>query len=156
MLLIKIEDGAPVGYPLQELNFRKVFYNTSFPRDLTPEDVEPFGYGLYEFGQEPQPELYKKVEEVAPVQDERGFWMQTFSLVDMTQEEKDAVDVQTAIEKRNERDWRLLKSDWTQVPDAPLTSEQRAAWTEHRAELRDVPAQTGFPHAITWPVAPSE
>ena len=48
----------------------------------------------------------------------------------------------------------LQQSDWTQLPDVPLTDEQRAAWATYRQELRDVPSQPGFPEHIIWPVAP--
>jgi hypothetical protein len=56
-----------------------------------------------------------------------------------------------AITKRNER---LLKSDWTQLPDAPLTELQVTAWRTYRQELRDVPEQAGYPRNINWPVKP--
>lgn len=35
-----------------------------------------------------------------------------------------------------ERDVALRASDWTQLPDAPLTDAERTAWTEHRKALR--------------------
>lgn len=64
-----------------------------------------------------------------------------------TQEEKEQ-----AI--RNERNLRLTFTDWTQLPDAPLTAEQKAAYAKYRQALRDVPAQSGFPDAIEWPEEP--
>lgn len=56
------------------------------------------------------------------------------------------------IEKRNKL---LLESDWSQLPDAPLTSEQKAAWVIYRQSLRDIPTQEHFPRVITWPVKPN-
>lgn len=41
---------------------------------------------------------------------------------------------------RRHRDRLLADSDWTQVPDAPLTEVQVAAWREYRQALRDLPA----------------
>lgn len=41
------------------------------------------------------------------------------------------------------RSWRnrlLAKSDWTQMPDSPLSDEQRQAWAVYRQALRDAPA----------------
>lgn len=55
---------------------------------------------------------------------------------------------------RLQRDNLLKASDWTQIDDAPLTAEQKAAWAVYRQALRDVPAQAGFPDAIDWPIAP--
>jgi hypothetical protein len=35
------------------------------------------------------------------------------------------------------RDEKLQASDWTQLPDVPLTTEQKAEWATYRQELRD-------------------
>lgn len=64
-----------------------------------------------------------------------------------TQEEKEQA-------VRNERNLRLNFTDWTQLPDAPLTAEQKAAYAVYRQALRDVPEQAGFPDAIEWPEEP--
>ena len=37
-------------------------------------------------------------------------------------------------ERRNEL---LLKSDWTQMPDSPLTNAKKAEWATYRQSLRD-------------------
>jgi hypothetical protein len=33
----------------------------------------------------------------------------------------------------------LSSSDWTQIPDAPLTTEQKTSWAAWRQQVRDVP-----------------
>lgn len=43
-------------------------------------------------------------------------------------------------EMRQLRDALLVASDWTQIPDSPLTDAQRAAWATYRQALRDAPA----------------
>lgn len=45
---------------------------------------------------------------------------------------------------RNERNLRLAFTDWTQLPDAPLTAEQKAAYAEYRKYLRDYPETEGW------------
>jgi hypothetical protein len=55
---------------------------------------------------------------------------------------------------RKDRDHWLTASDWTQMPDAPLSAEQKAAWGAYRQALRDVPAQAAFPWVVTWPAKP--
>lgn len=52
---------------------------------------------------------------------------------------------------RGKRDALLTASDWTQVSDAPV---DQAAWATYRQALRDIPAQAGFPDAVTWPEEP--
>jgi hypothetical protein len=40
---------------------------------------------------------------------------------------------------RRIRDDLLKASDWTQLPDNKLTTEQKAAWATYRQQLRDLP-----------------
>jgi len=49
----------------------------------------------------------------------------------------------------------LTQTDWTQVPDAPLTADQVAAYKTYRTALRDLTKQPGFPTTIEWPKAPA-
>jgi len=63
---------------------------------------------------------------------------------------------------RFERDRRLFASDWTQLPDAPLTSEQITESAIYRQALRDItepviadpPAYINISDA-PWPTPPS-
>lgn len=56
---------------------------------------------------------------------------------------------------RTERDIRLAQSDWTQLPDVPLSAAQRTAWAHYRQALRDLPAQAAAdPDALDWPIRP--
>jgi hypothetical protein len=41
---------------------------------------------------------------------------------------------------RTIRDGMLARSDWTQLPDSPLTESQRAEWATYRQALRDITA----------------
>lgn len=56
---------------------------------------------------------------------------------------------------RNERNTLLRACDWTQVPDAALTAEQKAAWTKYRKALRDLPGSIADLDKVEWPVAPA-
>jgi hypothetical protein len=58
------------------------------------------------------------------------------------------------VSERANRDELLLKSDWTQTNDAQISAELKTQWAAYRQQLRQVPAQSGFPYEITWPVAP--
>jgi hypothetical protein len=52
---------------------------------------------------------------------------------------------------RNWRNAELLKSDWTQVADAPV---DQAAWATYRQALRDLPASNSDPRQIELPAQP--
>jgi len=49
------------------------------------------------------------------------------------------------------RNAEILKSDWTQVADAPV---DQTAWATYRQALRDIPEQDGFPLNVIWPDEP--
>ena len=55
---------------------------------------------------------------------------------------------------RQERNFMLMRSDWTQVEDAPLTAEQKSNWVVYRQALRDITTQAGFPVNTNWPTQP--
>ena len=57
-----------------------------------------------------------------------------------------------ALQVRKERNFKLVMSDWTQLPDVP--EETRNIWAVYRQDLRDIPTQSGFPRDITWPNLP--
>lgn len=59
-----------------------------------------------------------------------------------------------ASEVRARRDRLLAETDCTQVLDAPVSDESRAALRVYRQALRDVTAQEGFPMAVVWPELP--
>ena len=57
---------------------------------------------------------------------------------------------------RQERNRRLTSSDWTQLSDNGLTTEQRETWATFRQALRDIPAvnEATTLEGISWPVQP--
>jgi hypothetical protein len=48
----------------------------------------------------------------------------------------------------------LYASDWTQLPNGPLSSEQQTAWATYRQALRDITSQPGYPTNVIWPTQP--
>lgn len=65
---------------------------------------------------------------------------------------------QAIAEMKSERADKLLKSDWTQGADSPLSNSKKAEWATYRQALRDLPTT----HAkiltidnVTWPEEPS-
>lgn len=48
----------------------------------------------------------------------------------------------------------LNSTDWTQLPNGPLTAEKQAAWATYRQALRDITKQSGYPTNVEWPVPP--
>ena len=57
-------------------------------------------------------------------------------------------------EIRNERNILLSQSDYTQLADAALTSDQQIAWKAYREALRKLPETFSSPDKIVWPTKP--
>lgn len=150
-MLIKLENGVPTGAPLVVANFRQLFPTISFPLHLSAQDVASYGYGLYDFSAAPTAGKHEKVVESPPVRSASGVWVQAWSVVEMTPEEKAEQDTAKAFQVRNERNIRLSQSDWSQIADSPVDKQ---VWLGYRQALRDVPAQAGFPWGVAWPKQP--
>ena len=65
----------------------------------------------------------------------------------------------TALTTAAEAEWERAKSllaasDWTMLPDVPLTVEDKRLWEAYRRQLREIRLQPEFPNNIQWPVAP--
>lgn len=86
-MLIKIENGLPVGNPVLEDNFRYLHPSEVFPLVLTGAIVEPFGYAMYDFTQVPECRWDQKLSEGAPVKDEHGIWRQQWQVSELVGQE---------------------------------------------------------------------
>ena len=56
--------------------------------------------------------------------------------------------------RRNER---LKESDWTQMPDSPLSDTKKAEWATYRQQLRDMMASVTDEMeigSVVWPNPP--
>lgn len=56
---------------------------------------------------------------------------------------------------RQLRNSALTNSDWTQMPDSPLSDEAKTAWALYRRQLREMPERYTEPIAIEDVVFPS-
>lgn len=79
-MLIKIENNAPVGFPVLEDNFRQLYPSEVFPLVLSNEIVEPFGYAMYDFTQQPDVRWDEKLVEGVPTKDQYGIWRQAWQV----------------------------------------------------------------------------
>ena len=64
---------------------------------------------------------------------------------------------------RMDRDKLLAESDWTVMPDSPLSTSKQNVWKTYRQSLRDIPQgsiptideQQNIVSGLTWPSKPS-
>jgi len=68
----------------------------------------------------------------------------------------DGADDRAAAANRDKRNQLLVDSDWTQMPDSPLTDEVKTSWATYRTALRALPEHTNWPNLedADWPVSP--
>lgn len=74
--------------------------------------------------------------------------------IETAAEEAEAIERDRWRAVRDRRDQLLAACDWTQLPDARLTSVQRKEWQDYRQALRDVPRAFTDPEAVFFPPKP--
>lgn len=55
---------------------------------------------------------------------------------------------------KTNRNRLLYQSDWTQLPNSPLTTQKQQEWADYRQQLRDITSQSGYPFNVVWPTQP--
>ena len=63
----------------------------------------------------------------------------------------DDANNRAAARVREERNALLAETDYLALSDVTMSS----AWATYRQNLRDIPAQSGFPNSVTYPTKPS-
>lgn len=94
------------------------------------------------------PATQKRVEKDAILVD--GVWTQVYAVEQLTDEEAVVSRTEWSIRVREERDRKLAETDWMALSDVTMSAEMAT----YRQALRDITAQAGFPHSVTWPTKP--
>jgi hypothetical protein len=119
--------------------------------ELTEEVMEAIGVDPVLEGPRPTHTRYQ-VSYRDGVEQINGQWFTKYSVADMDDESKAAVDAAQVRQVCEKRASKFLASDWTQLMDAKV---DREAWAIYRQQLRDITDQPGFPWDIVWPEKPS-
>tara|TARA_Y100000015_G_scaffold32416_1_gene32247 strand:+ start:2683 stop:3213 length:531 start_codon:yes stop_codon:yes gene_type:complete len=160
--------------------FKASYPNTSFPKQITADILDSYGYDAVLDGAQATVTAPYGVSTRDGVEQINGQWFTKFVagpvFTDTTEETVDSegnvtttsytaaqneaayrasVDATTAAAVRVARDKKLTDTDWTQMADSPLTSDKKTEWASYRTSLRDLPSASGFPHTMTWPTEPS-
>jgi hypothetical protein len=138
--------------------------NTSFPKQITTEILDSYGYDAVLNGAQATVTAPYGVSTRSGVEEIDSKWFTKFiagpvftDTEEATAAEQEAaykagVDSSAAASVRVTRSTKLTESDWTQVADS---TADKAAWATYRTALRDLPSASGFPHTMTWPTEPS-
>lgn len=145
MTYARIIQNEVVEYPVYEGEIILRYPNCSFPTPFDP----PEGYFKVYDIPIPEVDYTKNVNEGFPKLKD-GIWERNWIITDATQEEiAERISNRWQL-VREQRNKKLLDSDWTQLRDAPVDSN---VWEVYRQELRDVTNQPD-PFNIVWPVSP--
>jgi hypothetical protein len=152
-MFAKIINDVVEKYPYSIGELRKDNPNVSFPRNPSPETLAAFN--TFEVVRKPQPEVdhTQNVGEGVP-QKINGVWTQVWNVSDVDEDTLAERTQGRARQVRDERNYKIAGSDWTQLDDSPITNAKKLEWATYRQALRDIPLQAGFPWNVTWPVQP--
>lgn len=143
-MYVKLDNShQPESFPYTLSKLRSDNPDTSFPEEISNDllaeyrvyPVTPAGFPAFDRN------THRLVQGVSLVD---NVWTQSWTTVQLAERE-------AAINVRADRDRLLSRSDWTQLSDAPGDT---AAWASYREQLRNIPAQEGFPFTVTWPTEP--
>jgi len=151
--------------------FKALYPNTSFPKQITAEVLDSYGYDPLLQGPQATVTAPYEISVRDGVEQINGQWFTKYVVgpifSDTTDEDgnlttaaeneaayRAGIDARAAETVRSARNQRLAESDWTQLLDQPFSAEDQTAWAEYRQALRDLPESASFPHDVTWPEAP--
>jgi|TARA_B100000085_G_scaffold269996_1_gene281967 hypothetical protein len=144
--------------------FKASYPNTSFPKNITIDILDSYGYDPVLNGAAATVTAPYGVSVRDGVEQIDGQWFTKFVAGPVftdndqaTAEEQETayragIDSKAAESARTNRNKKLADSDWTQLADS---SADATEWATYRAALRNLPSTDGFPHNITWPTEPS-
>lgn len=148
--------------------FKAQHPNTSFPKQITTEILDGFGYDPVLNGPAATISDPYQISVRDGVEEINGQWFTKFVagpiFTDTTDEDGNVttaadnesayrarIDAEVAERVRTERNKKLADTDWTQLADS---SADATVWATYRTALRDLPSTDGWPHNITWPTEP--
>lgn len=148
MSYVRVEDGKIVD---RTNSLPKSWDNISNFDVLDEEKIIEHGWYPHRFVETQKPDGYiydgstYSIEESEVVEYEK--------IREKTKEEQDS-EINSVWENiRAQRNILLTESDWTQLPDSPLSNQKQMEWQIYRQQLRDV-TLADSPYGIGLPIPP--
>ncbi len=151
------EDGNPSGPPLVEENVRHLFAeysnNSVTFAQLSTGLLSTKGIVEIKNSAQPPAEEWEQIKAGPIVRNQDGSIEQTWIITEISPAEKYRRWI------HGQRLHRLVTSDWTQMPDSPLSAEDKQAWAIYRQKLRDITDTIDLSRlkshlGVPWPKAP--
>lgn len=156
-MFVKIVDGQVATYPYSKEHLKRENLNTSFPKDMSTEALASWGVYPVIHGSKPtfdEKTQYLQQATVPELID--GNWILPYVAVTRSESEQLTYNKKVKTLNISRRDEKLKDTDWTQMPDSPLSDEVRAKYAAYRQRLRDLPDHQNWPHLEDhdWPLVP--
>lgn len=142
-----------------EWEFRHAHRNVSFPSVL---DQNALDYANVSIVTEVPPPAITELQRVEydGIQLINGVWTEAWSIhpryddsVEQAQWEAELIDAQWRM-VRAERDRLLASTDYTDLPNTPISNECRTNFIAYRQSLRNITETHTDPYNIIWPTMP--
>ena len=143
--------------------FKALHPQTSFPKQITPEILDMYGYDPVLNGPAAATSGPYEISVRDGVEEIDGQWFTKYVVGPVFTDTEEAtaaeqradyeqrIDEKAAEGARSQRNKLLSETDWVVTKAFETSTEIDASPTTYRQALRDVPEQAGFPHDITWP-----
>ena len=145
-----LKNNKITKWPIDVIDLRKEYPNTSFPENLSGLDLSSFNVVTIEEVVKPSFDAKtQKITEGDPVLDS-GKWKQNWIVTSLTSDEITINNNNQWSSVRGVRDELLAECDWRACSDRTMSED----WKTYRQALRDITTQSD-PYNITWPTIPS-
>ena len=151
--------------------FKALNPNTSFPKQITVEVLDSYGYDPLLQGPQATVTGPYEISVRDGVEQVNGQWFTKYvvgpSFTDTTDEDgnvtsaadneaayKERIDQEAAASARSQRDMLIAKTDWVVIKAKETGTNIPAEIKIYRQALRDLPTASGFPHTMSWPEKP--
>ena len=131
-MLVRIRSTGSV---ITEQELLNQYPNTSFPRPLSEEIINSLDADVVLNGAQPTPTRYQFVNQDG-VEEVNGQWFTKFVVVDMDQEQKDAVDEKLKQSNKDKAAKLLTESDFYDLPNTANKITNIADIIAYRDALR--------------------
>jgi hypothetical protein len=148
--------------------FKATQPNTSFPKQITTDILDNFGYDPVLNGAAATVTAPYGVSTRSGVEEIDSKWFTKFiagpvftdttdgdgnvtTAADNEAAYKARIDTQAAAAVRSERNRLIAETDWVIVMAKETGTNIPSATKTYRQALRDLPSAAGFPHTMTWP-----
>jgi hypothetical protein len=156
MFYVKLaSDGSIEQYPYTLTDLVTAHRNVSFPTVITPDIIADFGLASVTPTDQPTVDHTQNLTRGAEKLPD-GSYAETWTAAAASTEEIAERTANKADSVRFTRDEALKNSDWTQLPDSPLSAEKKQEWATYRQQLRDLLSDTSAnPKLIEIPDEPT-